>query len=63
MYDVEKVKKAIKSQLEFHKIEGTPHCYNAIVLDEALKVIESQQAEIERLKTKTAGDNKIPLKW
>ena len=51
MNDVEKVKKAIKSQLEFHKIEGTSHCYNAIVLDDALKVIESQQAENERMKS------------
>lgn len=30
---------------------------------DALAVLEEQEAEIERLKTPTAGDNHIPLRW
>jgi len=30
---------------------------------DALELLKEQEAEIERLKKPTAGDNKIPLKW
>jgi len=29
----------------------------------AIALLKEQEEEIERLKTPTAGDNKIPLKW
>ena len=31
--------------------------------DDALALLKEQEAEIERLKKPTVGDNKIPLKW
>ena len=50
MADAEKVIKAIEGQLEYHKMVGTSNCYNALVLADALELLKSQQAEIERLK-------------
>lgn len=50
MADAKKVIWAIKSQLGVHEALGTSHSYNAIVLGDALSVIEELQAEIERLK-------------
>ena len=50
MAEAEKVIKVIESQLEFHRITGTITSYNAIVLSDALELLKSQQAEIERLK-------------
>lgn len=31
--------------------------------EEILALLKEQKAEIERLKTATAGDNHIPLRW
>ena len=50
MADAEKVIKAIEGQLEYHKMVGTSNCYNALVLADALELLKSKQAEIERLK-------------
>lgn len=50
MADAKKVIWAIKSQLGVHEALGTSHSYNAIVLGNALSVIEELQAEIERTK-------------
>ena len=52
MADAKKVIWAIKSQLGVHEALGTSHSYNAIVLGDALSVIEEQQTEIERLQPK-----------
>ena len=32
-------------------------------IDEAVALLKEQEAEIERLKKPTAGDNHIPLRW
>ena len=34
-----------------------------ILFDDAIKRLKEQETEIERLKTPTAGDNHIPLRW
>lgn len=42
-------------------------CYHdkacSLMLRDALELLKEQAEEIERLKTPTAGDNHIPLRW
>lgn len=49
MADAKKVIWAIKSQLGVHEALGTSHSYNAIVLGDALSVIEEQQGRIDNM--------------
>jgi len=41
--------------------ELMPQC--AELVRDAIVLLKEQEAEIERMKKPTVGDNKIPLKW
>ena len=69
MPDMDKVKKALEYCDNSEDCRGcvyweeTLHINDCPVNRYALELLKEQDAEIERLKKPTAGDNKIPLRW
>lgn len=74
MIDRDKVKKGLWQHCEgsmfdrcgkcpYYEVADEPfQCRDTLLLD-AIALLKEQEAEIERLKKPTAGDNKILLKW
>ena len=46
-----------------HDIQETDIANADTIFADALALLKEQEEEIERLKTPTAGDNHIPLRW
>ena len=46
----------------WENMETGETCFQMLHAD-VLALLKEQEAEIKRLKTKTVGDNNIPLKW
>lgn len=58
---IEILSKAVKTVKEFN--EDTPIKISLECVEDILALLKERAEEIERLKTSTAGDNHIPLRW
>jgi len=63
MPEREKVIKEYEDYVNSYISLTTSHDYEFEMHKAVLALLKEQEAEIERLKTPTAGDNHIPLRW